>query len=88
MTSIVPLELIPALRGFACWLTGNREAGDALARDALVEAWQAQATYVPGTNLKTWLFGILRNQFRNSYCQTQWEKAAPQIPHEGTVSWN
>jgi DNA-directed RNA polymerase specialized sigma24 family protein len=60
-----------ALRGFARWLTGNREAGDALARDTLVRAWQARATYVPGTNLKSWLFCIFRKQFRSTYCRTQ-----------------
>ena len=89
MANIVLLELIPALRGFARWLTGNREAGDALARDTLVKAWQARATYVPGTNLKAWLFCILRNQFRSRYCQTPWEqRAARQIPDEGIASWN
>jgi RNA polymerase sigma-70 factor, ECF subfamily len=89
MTSIVLLELIPALRGFALWLTGNREAGDALARDALIKAWQVRATYVPGSNLKTWLFCILRNQFRSSYCHASWEqKVARQIPDEGAVLWN
>jgi DNA-directed RNA polymerase specialized sigma24 family protein len=89
MTNIVLLELLPALCGFARWLTGNREAGDALARDTLVKAWQVRATYVPGSNLKTWLFCILRNQFRSNYCRTPWEqKAAPRIPDQGTFSWN
>jgi RNA polymerase sigma-70 factor, ECF subfamily len=89
MTNIVLLKLILALRGFARWLTGNREAGDALARDTLVKAWLARATYVPGTNLKAWLFCILRNQFRRRYCPTPWEQtAARQIPDEGIASWN
>jgi RNA polymerase sigma-70 factor (ECF subfamily) len=44
-------------------LTGNQEAADDLAQETLVKAWQSRSSFIPGTNLKAWLFTILRNQF-------------------------
>jgi len=57
------LQVIPYMRAFARSLTGNRDVADDLTQDALVRAWRARATFMPGTNLKAWVFTILRNQF-------------------------
>ncbi len=57
------LSLVPFLRAFARSLTGNPEAADDLAQETLVKAWQSRSSFIPGTNLKAWLFTILRNQF-------------------------
>jgi len=68
------LEVIPSMRAFARSLTGNREIADDLTQDALVKAWRARETFTAGTNLKAWVFTILRNQFysdkRRSWRQT------------------
>jgi RNA polymerase sigma-70 factor (ECF subfamily) len=53
--------LIPHLRAFAFSLT-NRSDGEDLAQEAMLRAWKARASYEPNTNLKAWLFTILRNQ--------------------------
>jgi DNA-directed RNA polymerase specialized sigma24 family protein len=63
-------ESIPALRGYAQWLTGSRVAGDALVRETLALAWQLRSTHVSGTSLKAWLFNILRDEFHADYCNT------------------
>jgi RNA polymerase sigma-70 factor (ECF subfamily) len=56
--------LIPQLRGFARSLTGgDRELADDLVQDSLVKSMQAEAQFAPGTNLRAWLFTILRNTF-------------------------
>jgi RNA polymerase sigma-70 factor (ECF subfamily) len=55
--------LIPHMRAFARGLCGDMTAAEDLAQDALARAWSAQASYQPGTNLKGWVFTILRNQF-------------------------
>jgi len=55
--------LIPRMRGFARSMCGNPTAGDDLTQDVLVKAWAHQATYKPGTNLKAWVYMIMRNQF-------------------------
>jgi len=76
------LGLVPFLRAFARSLTGNQEAADDLAQETLVKAWQSRSSFIPGTNLKAWLFTILRNQFyserRRAWRQEPWdsEKAA------------
>jgi RNA polymerase sigma-70 factor (ECF subfamily) len=79
------LDLIPFLRAFARSLCGNQEMADDLAQETLVKAWQARAMFAPGTNLKAWLFTILRNQFysdrRRAWRQAPWDQdAAERIP--------
>lgn len=57
-------EALPALRGFAMSLVASNEArADDLVQETLLKAWAKQETFVPGTNLKAWLFTILRNHF-------------------------
>src|SRR6201986_4229328 len=82
------LSLVPFLRAFARSLTGNPEAADDLAQETLVKAWQSRASFIPGTNLKAWLFTILRNQFysdrRRAWRQAPWDQeAAERIPGGG-----
>src|ERR1700690_1864778 len=79
------LALIPFLRAFARSLTGSQEAADDLAQETLVKAWQSRSSFIPGTNLKAWLFTILRNQFysdrRRAWRQAPWDQdAAERIP--------
>ncbi len=79
------LDLIPFLRAFARSLCGNQETADDLAQETLVKAWQARGSFAPGTNLKAWLFTILRNQFysdrRRAWRQAPWDQdAAERIP--------
>lgn len=57
------LELIPAMRAFARSLCRNRDEADDLAQDALYRALQGWRSFRPGTNLKAWVFTILRNRF-------------------------
>src|SRR3978361_475823 len=79
------LGLIPFLRAFARSLCGSQDGADDLAQETLVKAWQSRATFTPGTNLKAWLFTILRNQFysdrRRAWRQTPWDQeAAERLP--------
>jgi RNA polymerase sigma-70 factor (ECF subfamily) len=74
------LRLAPYLRAFAWSLCGNREDADDLAQETLIKAWQARDTFIPGTNLKAWLFTIQRNQFytnrRTRGRQVAWNQQA------------
>ncbi len=54
---------IPFLRAFARGLCGQRDEADDLCQRALTKAWKSRATFLPGTNLKVWLFAKLRDQF-------------------------
>ena len=57
------LGAIPNLRAFAVSLTHNTDRADDLVQETLVKAWDKHASFQPGTNLKAWLFTILRNEF-------------------------
>ena len=79
------IALIPYLRAFSVTLCGRRELAEDMAQDALLKAWRGQATYQPGTNLKAWLFTILRHEVmsyhRRAWRQMPWdEDAAQAIP--------
>jgi len=61
------VEMIPALRAFARSLCGHRDLADDLAQETLAKAWQAREKFQLGTNLKAWLFVILRNEFYSTH---------------------
>jgi RNA polymerase sigma-70 factor (ECF subfamily) len=72
------VEAIPYVRAFARTLCGAKAAADDLAQETLAKAWQARASFQPGTNLKAWLFMIARNQFysekRRSWRSVAWDE--------------
>ena len=55
------VKLQPRLLRFAWSLTRDREAAEDLAQETIVHALTSQWRFQPGTNLKAWLFRILRN---------------------------
>ncbi|HEV7371258.1 sigma-70 family RNA polymerase sigma factor [Arenibaculum sp.] len=56
---------IPALRRFARALVGHPERADDLVQDTLERALTRLDSYTPGTNMRAWLFTILRNAHIN-----------------------
>jgi len=74
------VALIPFLRAFSRSLCLNKSLAEDMAQTALVKAWQARSHFQMGTNLKAWLFTILRNEiathFRRSWRQEQWDETA------------
>jgi len=57
------LAAIPSLRAFGVSLSQNADKADDLVQETLVKAWDKHESFQPGTNLKAWLFTILRNEF-------------------------
>ena len=57
------VDHLPAMRAFALSLTRNGSQADDLVQDALVKAWKNIASFQAGTNMRAWLFTILRNTF-------------------------
>jgi RNA polymerase sigma-70 factor (ECF subfamily) len=57
------VEHLPAMRAFAASLTRNSAAADDLVQDTIVKAWKNFDKFQEGTNLRAWLFTILRNTF-------------------------
>jgi RNA polymerase sigma-70 factor (ECF subfamily) len=57
------VALMPNLRAFAFSLCGHSERADDLVQDTLLKAWSHLDSFQEGTNLRAWLFTILRNSF-------------------------
>jgi RNA polymerase sigma-70 factor, ECF subfamily len=57
------LAQVPILRAFAFSLCGNFERADDLVQETLLKAWQHLNKFEEGTNLRAWLFTILRNTY-------------------------
>ncbi|GAA3853057.1 RNA polymerase sigma factor [Celeribacter arenosi] len=57
------IQHLGAMRAFAMSLTRDGSSADDLVQDTIVKAWSKIATFEPGTNMRAWLFTILRNTF-------------------------
>lgn len=68
--------VLPELRGFARFLVQDRTAADDLVQDTLVRALGALEQFTEGTNMKAWLFTILRNTFYEQARRRQTERLA------------
>ena len=58
---------IPNLRAFAVSLCGNAERADDLVQDTLMKAWASLDSFEAGTNMRAWLFTILRNVYYSDF---------------------
>jgi RNA polymerase sigma-70 factor (ECF subfamily) len=57
------LAAIPKLRAFALSLASHADYADDLVQETLMKAWNHQSSFQEGTNIKAWLFTILRNEY-------------------------
>jgi RNA polymerase sigma-70 factor (ECF subfamily) len=57
------VALLPDLRAFARFMCREREAADELVQNTVLAALDKHEQFAPGTNLKGWLFTIMRNRF-------------------------
>ncbi|MFC3616017.1 RNA polymerase sigma factor [Lutimaribacter marinistellae] len=57
------VEHLGSLRAFARSLTNNAATADDLVQDTVVKAWSNIDKFQAGTNMRAWLFTILRNTF-------------------------
>ncbi|MGA7324405.1 MAG: sigma-70 family RNA polymerase sigma factor [Rhodomicrobium sp.] len=68
---------IPNLRAFALSLTQSAQQSDDLVQDTLVKALSNLDKFQMGTNLRAWLFTILRNSFYNDIRYKKYHQTAP-----------
>ncbi|MCP5007807.1 MAG: sigma-70 family RNA polymerase sigma factor [Planctomycetes bacterium] len=61
------LEYMDALYNFAVRMSGNREDAEDLVQETYLKMHRFSHTFDEGSNLKAWLFKILRNTFINKY---------------------
>jgi RNA polymerase sigma-70 factor, ECF subfamily len=80
------VECLPQLRVYARSLTGRRDAADDLVQDAVVRALAARHSFTPGTNLRAWLFTILRNACFSNYRRNQLQLTCIEELPEGRLA--
>jgi RNA polymerase sigma-70 factor (ECF subfamily) len=77
--------LIPALRAFAWSLSHNGSDADDLVQDTLIKAWTNRDKFEPGTNLRAWLFTILRNTYYTAVLRRRREVRDETGEYAGTL---
>lgn len=84
---------IPSLRAFAWSLARNPSDADDLVQETLTKAWTYREKYEAGTNLRAWLFTILRNTWYSTIAKRGREVAdeegrhAASLTAEGSQEW-
>ncbi len=59
--------LMPVMKSYAWKICGSPGRAEELTQNALLKAWAARSSFRLGTNLKTWIFAILRNEIFSYY---------------------
>jgi RNA polymerase sigma-70 factor (ECF subfamily) len=55
------IALLPTARRFAFFLAGSSGRAEDVLQDTMIRAWENAHRFQAGTNLKAWVFTILRN---------------------------
>ena len=79
------VALIPALRAFAWSLSHNGSDADDLVQDTLIKAWTNRDKFELGTNLRAWLFTILRNTYYTNVLRRRREVRDEQGEYAGAL---
>ena len=71
------------LRPFAITLTKDHEAAKDLCQETLYKAFAYRDKYQPGTNIRAWLYTIIRNIFINEYRRNGRKKSVMEAVQHG-----
>jgi RNA polymerase sigma-70 factor (ECF subfamily) len=80
------VEMMPQLRVFARSLTRNPAAADDLVQDTIVKTLTNIASYREGSNLRAWMFTILRNTFYSDFRKHRREVEDAEGRHAGRLA--
>lgn len=75
------------LKPFAITLTKDQETAKDLCQETLCKAFTYRDKYEPGTNIKAWLFTIMRNIFINDYRRKARKKIVMEAVKQSTTQY-
>ncbi|MBI1761321.1 MAG: sigma-70 family RNA polymerase sigma factor [Acidobacteria bacterium] len=81
------LEYLDALYGFAMVLTRNRTEAEDLVQETYLRAARAFGRLLPDSNLKSWLFAIMRNIWLNHVRHAKLAGHAVELDAEAEDHW-
>lgn len=80
------ISLLPALRAFGYSLCGDASRADDLAQDTMIKAHLKREQFQASSNLKAWLFTILRNRYISDLRRRKFEIEDPADVHGMSLS--
>ncbi|MBT8417975.1 MAG: RNA polymerase sigma factor [Silicimonas sp.] len=80
------VEHLGPMRAFAMSLCRNSATADDLVQEALVKAWTNIDKFEPGSNMRAWLFTILRNTYYSLHRKRKREVEDVDGAHAETLS--
>jgi RNA polymerase sigma-70 factor (ECF subfamily) len=67
------LAIVPVLRAYAVKRLHSTSRADDAVQDTVERAWRARTSFIPGAELKPWIFTILRNAITDLYRRDSWQ---------------
>jgi len=81
----ISLPLLDSLYSYALALVGEEEEAKDLVQETYLKAFRAFDSFQEGTNIKAWLFRILKNTFINQFhYKKRFEELQGELTEEGT----
>ncbi len=80
------LAYADALYNLARYLTGSQTDAEDLVQETYARALKAAGQFTPGTNLKAWLFRILRNTFLSLYRRKRHDPTVGGLDTVGSIA--
>ena len=80
------MPLFDQLYNFAHWLTGDRNDAEDLVQDTYAKALKGLRSFEEGTNLRAWMYRILRNSFLTSRTGLRAHSMSPLDDDETDIS--
>jgi RNA polymerase sigma-70 factor, ECF subfamily len=82
----VAMPLFGQLYNFAHWLTGDRHDAEDLVQETYAKALKGFRSFDEGTNLRAWMYRILRNSFLTSRSGLRAQSMSPLDDDETDIS--
>jgi RNA polymerase sigma-70 factor (ECF subfamily) len=83
----VAMPLFDQLYNLAHWLTGDRSDAEDLVQETYAKALKGFRSFEEGTNLRAWMYRILRNTFLTSRTGLAAQKTSSLEDEEGDREW-